>query len=189
MKNPIATFYMNSGKTIVIELMPDKAPNTVNSFIWLAKQGCYNGHAIQRIVPGYVIDASYTAFGFEKAKYLIAAESRAFGAENDLRLDPGVIAMGGYGDHGMAGGEFFFPLVFNPKLDGYYPGFGVIRQGLEEVMRWENVPTKAIELPGNPMKVNEPLEPIVIEKVEIETYGREYPEPVRLQSDWLPMTW
>lgn len=189
MKNPIATFHMNSGKKIVIELLPEKAPNTVNSFIHLARLGVYDGHAIERIVPGYVIDASYRAFGRSEAKYLIKAESKAFGFDNDLRLDPGVIAMGGYGDNGMAGGEFFFPLVYNEKLDGYYPGFGIIREGLEEVMSWEHVPTKPVKLDGNPMSVNEPLDPIVIERLEIETFGEEYPEPVKIDTDWLPMTW
>lgn len=84
----------------------------MRSFLWLAKNGCYTGHSIQRIVPGYVIDASYNAFGKEMACYLIDNESTSHGFPNHLRLEPGTIAMGGYGELGIAGGEFFFPLAF-----------------------------------------------------------------------------
>ena len=59
MQNPRVTFQMNTGRTIVLELLPDQAPNTVRSFLWLARNSCYTGHSIQRIVPGYVVDASY----------------------------------------------------------------------------------------------------------------------------------
>ena len=40
MKNPIAKMYTHGG-VITIELYPDAAPNTVNSFIWSAQQGFY----------------------------------------------------------------------------------------------------------------------------------------------------
>lgn len=97
MQNPRVTFQMNTGRTIVLELLPDQAPNTVRSFLWLARNSCYTGHSIQRIVPGYVVDASYNAFGKEMACYLIDNESTSHGFPNHLRLEPGTIAMGGYG--------------------------------------------------------------------------------------------
>ena len=76
MQNPVATIQMQNGNVITIELRPDQAPNTVASFIDLANAGCYDGWSIARIVPGYVVDASYSAFDQERCKYLIANESR-----------------------------------------------------------------------------------------------------------------
>ena len=38
MQNPHVTFQMNTGRTIVLELLPDQAPNTVRSFLWLARR-------------------------------------------------------------------------------------------------------------------------------------------------------
>ena len=67
-RNPIATMHMASGADIVIELLPDAAPNTVASFIHLAKLGVYDGHAIERICPGRWVDASYSAFHRDEAK-------------------------------------------------------------------------------------------------------------------------
>ena len=190
MKNPRVTFEMNTGRKIVIELLPDQAPNTVNSFLWLAKNGCYTGHSIQRIVPGYVIDASYNAFGKEMARYLIDNESLSHGFPNHLKLEPGVIAMGGYGELGIAGGEFFFPLAESEKLQGNYPGFGRVIEGWDEIERWATVPTRTVTHPaGLPIEIHEPVDPITIEAVTVETFGVDYPEPVRRPMLRTPPGW
>lgn len=49
--NPIAVLYMKNGKKIVIELLPEAAPNTVNSFIYVASRGLWSPRH-QRICPG-----------------------------------------------------------------------------------------------------------------------------------------
>ena len=72
--HPIATIYMKNGKKIVIELLPESAPNTVNSFIYVASKGYMDNHAIERIVPGNWVDISYTAFGKKECQYLIPSE-------------------------------------------------------------------------------------------------------------------
>ena len=47
--NPIATLHMKNGKKIVIELLPESAPNTVNSFIYVASKGYMDDHALSLI--------------------------------------------------------------------------------------------------------------------------------------------
>ena len=61
--NPTAALHMANGKKIIIELLPEFAPNTVNSFIYVASRGLMDHHAIQRIVPGNWVDVTYTSFG------------------------------------------------------------------------------------------------------------------------------
>lgn len=187
---PIATISMEHGCDIVIALYPEEAPNTVNSFISLANQGCFDRHAIERIVPGYVIDASYTAFGKDACKYLIDNESRAHGFPNQLKVEPGVIAMGGYGEAGIAGGEFFFPLAYYEQLDGHYPAFGKIISGLEEILRWETVPLRPVPYPENPcIEINEPVTPLVISSIRVDTFGVTYPAPVKRPMLEKPPSW
>ncbi len=189
MQYPIATISMENGRRIRIELRPDQAPNTVASFIYLANSGCFDHYPISRIVPGYVVDVSYTAFGKEQCKYLIANESRCCGFPNQLRVEPGVIAMGGY-PQGIAGGEFFFPLDYFEKLNGHYPAFGVILEGLDEVLRWGNVPVRPVPYPECPeVQINSPIEPILIQSVCVETFGQEFPHPVKLPMLQLPPSW
>ena len=79
--NPIATLHMANGRKIVIELLPESAPNTVNSFIYTASRGYLDHHAIERIVPGNWVDVSYTAFGKKECRYLIP---------NEFELNPDV---------------------------------------------------------------------------------------------------
>ena len=47
--NPHAVLHMENGRKIVIELLPEAAPNTVASFIHIARQGLMDHYAIQRI--------------------------------------------------------------------------------------------------------------------------------------------
>lgn len=189
MQYPIATITMENGSVIRIQLRPDQAPNTVASFIHLANAGCFDRYPISRIVPGYVVDVSYTAFGKEECKYLIANESRCCGFPNHLRVEPGVIAMGGY-PQGIAGGEFFFPLDYFEKLDGHYPAFGIILEGLEEVMRWGSVAIRPIPYPEDPaIEINAPITPLVIASIRVQTFGQEYPPPVTLPMTQLPPSW
>ena len=55
MSNPIVTINMQSGGVIKVELYPEMAPNTVNNFIFLVKNGYYNGLGFHRIIPGFMI--------------------------------------------------------------------------------------------------------------------------------------
>ena len=188
-KNPIACITMENNVEILIELIPEEAPNTVKSFIYLAQKGCFDNYAIQRVVPGYVVDISYSAFGKEACKFLIANESISHGYANKIEMKPGVIAMGGY-QNGIAGGEFFFPLAVNEKLTGNYPAFGKIIKGMEEIRRWEKVELKPVFLENEPdIVVNEPKEAIIIKKVEVDTFGISYDPPEKLEGVKLPLNW
>ncbi len=163
MTNPKATLHMANGADIVIELLPQAAPNTVNSFIYAASHGYLDHHAIERIVPGNWVDVSYTAFGHKELQYLIPNEFTLHPDITPLDSHPGCVCMGGYGEAGLASCEFFFPLRDCPDHKGTYPVFGV--------------------------EVNKPVDPQVIETVELELYGETYPEPVRVENPKMPKCW
>ena len=55
MANPVVTIEMENGGKIVAELYPEIAPETVNNFISLAKQGFYDGTIFHRVIPGFMI--------------------------------------------------------------------------------------------------------------------------------------
>ncbi len=186
-KRPLATIIMEDGAEIIIALYPDEAPNTVRSFISLANQGAFDDHAIQRIVPGYVVDASYNAFGKDLCKYLIPNEAKRNSAI--LPMAPGVIGMGGY-DGEIAGGEFFFPLEKSPKLEGQYPAFGKILSGLDTILGWGRLPLRPVSYPESPdTEVNIPEVPLVIHRVRVETFGALYSSPEKLIMTKKPPSW
>ena len=105
--HPTATLHMVSGSKIVIELLPEAAPNTVNSFIYAASRGFMDHHAIQRIVPGNWVDVTYQAFGHKECQYLIPNEFELHPEIEPLDSHPGCVCMGGYGEDGLASCEFF----------------------------------------------------------------------------------
>ena len=135
MTNPKATLHMANGADIVIELLPEAAPNTVNSFIYAASHGYLDHHAIERIVPGNWVDVSYTAFGHKELQYLIPNEFALNPDVTPLDSHPGCVCMGGYGEAGLASCEFFFPLRDCPDHKGTYPVFGKVISGMNEIRR------------------------------------------------------
>lgn len=188
--NPIAAIYMENGKKIVIELLPEAAPNTVNSFIHIASAGLMDHHAIQRIVPGNWVDISYSGFGKKEAQYLIPNEFLLNPELVPLDSHPGCVCMGGYGENGLAGGEFFFPLRDCPEHKGIYPVFGKVLEGMDEIYRLEKVETVPVEnFPIEGIEVNAPVEPQIIRRVELELHGKVYPEPVKMPVQNLPVMW
>lgn len=187
--NPTATLHMANGKKIVIELLPEAAPNTVRSFIWTASRGLMDHHAIQRIVPGNWVDVTYDSFGKKEAQYLIPNEFELNPEVEPLDSKPGMVAMGGYGEAGTAGCEFFFPLRECPEHKGIYPVFGRVIEGMDEIFRLEKVKTEPVNFPIKGVEVNRPLEPEIIECVELELHGVTYPEPVRVKDPQIPPCW
>ncbi len=186
--NPIATILMNGQAQIVIELLPETAPNTVNSFLQAAACGWYDGVPIERIVPGDWIDCSYTAFGKDACKYMIPNEAAA---ETSLSAELpvfGSVCMGGYPD-GISGCEFFFPLRECPNLKGRFPVFGRVTEGLEELRRIEHVETVPVPFPDPKVVINRPVCPEIITRVDIQWNGFSPAPPVKLQELELPLTW
>lgn len=184
MKNPIATILMKSGNKITIELFPKEAPNTVNSFIYLAKKGSFNNREIKRIVPDFVIQPTFTAFDKDPdCDFLIDGEFRENGHDNNLKVSKWTVAMGGDGKS-VASGSCFFITVGNceEKLDGKYAGFGKVIDGFEEVERLEGIETKSVDIGVSGVIVNEPITPEIIEEVNVDTFGITYDEPIKLEQ-------
>ena len=187
MRNPTAAISLSTGAQLRLELYPEIAPNAVTSFIYLAKRRVFDAWAIERIVPGWVLDMSYHAFGKPEACYFIPNDVRS---GRYMKAEFGTVGMGGYGAPDIAGGEFFFPLADCPEITGKYPIFGKVTDGLEELRRLERRETYPVTYPGMPdVKINTPVEPVLIESVTVETFGEHYGEPERLSGMEKPHFW
>ena len=187
--NPRMTLHMENGARIVCELLPEAAPNAVASVVWAVSRGCMDGHAVQRIVPGHWIDLSYTAFGRPECRYLIPGEFDLHPELEPLAAGPGSVCLGGYGAAGLSGCEIFFPLRDCPEHRGIYPVVGRVLEGMEELRRLERVPTRRVDFPIPGVEVNEPLEPQIIRRAELDLFGRTFPDPVRMPVQDLPPNW
>lgn len=124
-KNYIATLHTVRGD-IVIQLLPKVAPITVNNFVFLARQGFYNGVTFHRVIPDFMAQGGDpTGTGSGGPGYQFQDE---FG---DLTFDgPGILAMANAGP-GTNGSQFFITYVATPWLDGKHTIFGKVISGME----------------------------------------------------------
>lgn len=170
-KNPQVTITMANGNTIVAELYPEIAPNTVNNFISLVKQGFYDGLIFHRVIPGFMIQGGCPeGSGMGGPGYSIRGEFNANGFENNFFHDRGVLSMARAMHPDSAGSQFFIMVKKSPHLDGAYAAFGKVISGMEEVDRIVNVPRNGHDRPD---------EEQTITSMTVECFGVEYPEPVK----------
>lgn len=127
-KTYIATIETNKG-TITLELYPNYAPKTVNNFVFLARQGFYDGVTFHRVIPSFVIqggDPTGTGRGGPGYRF----EDEFLG--NPLRHESKVISMANAGP-GTNGSQFFITHTPQPHLDGRHTVFGKVTEGADVV--------------------------------------------------------
>ncbi len=133
-ENPVVAMYIKKYGSIVIELYPDIAPNTVNNFISLVKEGFYDENTMHRLVPGFVLQGGDpSGNGTGGPDYTIKGEFTNNGFENNLKHEEKVVSMARSQDNDSAGSQFFIVLKEAPNLDGDYAAFGKVIDG------WDNV--------------------------------------------------
>jgi peptidyl-prolyl cis-trans isomerase B (cyclophilin B) len=147
-KTYIATMDTTAGK-IVIELLPKVAPHHVNSFVFLAKEGYYDGVIFHRIIKGFMIQGGDpTGTGTGGPGYNLKAEF------NDTKHERGVLSAARARNPDSAGSQFFICHGNAPHLDGQYTAFGKVTEGLDVVDKMANLPTGENDRPNDPPKIN-----------------------------------
>lgn len=142
---------------IVMELFPDKAPKTVENFLFLVNLQYYTGLTFHRIVPGFVIQGGDNrGNGTGGPGYTLPAEITP-----TLTHEEGMVAMARLPDavnpeRRSSGSQFYITVAPAHKLDGAYTIFGKVVKGLE-------VAKKIVALPRGPK--DNPLQPVVMKRV------------------------
>lgn len=169
-ENPLVTLKMKNNDEIKLELYPDKAPNTVNNFIYLASKGFYDGLSFHRIIKGFMIQGGDPqGNGTGGPGYSIKGEFTLNGfANNDIRYERGVISMARSQHPDSAGSQFFIMHQDAKHLDNQYAAFGRVIAGMEVV---DEIASVSIDGRDRPVK------PQIIERITVETFGIDYDKP------------
>lgn len=123
-----ATMETNRG-TIEIDLYPEHAPKTVNNFVFLAREGFYDGVPFHRVISDFVIQGGDpTGTGRGGPGYSFEDEVEG----NPLRHETGVLSMANAGPN-TNGSQFFITHSPQPHLDGRHTVFGKVTQGQDVV--------------------------------------------------------
>jgi cyclophilin family peptidyl-prolyl cis-trans isomerase len=135
-----ATLHTNHGE-IALELFPAEAPLAVNSFLFLAGEGYYDGVTFHRVVPGFVIQGGDpTGTGRGGPGYKFRDELDGPG-----RYSRGTLAMANAGPN--TNGSQFFICLGDLKLPHQYTIFGRVTSGMEAVDAIAALPTDAQDRP------------------------------------------
>jgi len=112
---------------IRVQLFADEAPETVNNFVFLARQHFYDNTTFYRVIPGFMAQGGDpTATGTGGPGYTFADEFHP-----DLRHDSaGIVSMANAGAN-TNGSQFFIAFAPLPYLDGYHSVFGKVISGME----------------------------------------------------------
>ncbi len=151
--------------TIVLQLDPDLAPNTVANFVEYVTSGHYDGTIFHRVIDGFMIQGGGFDKDYDQKPVNAAIQHEADTTHKNLR---GTIAMARTGDPHSATAQFFINVVDNTGLDhtsktpdGYgYTVFGKVIEGMDVVDAIRVVPTGA----GGPFASDVPQTQVVIEK-------------------------
>jgi cyclophilin family peptidyl-prolyl cis-trans isomerase len=165
---PTVEMTTNLGK-ITLELYPEKAPKTVEMFLYNAKHGFYEGTIFHRVINGFMIQGGGFTMAMEEKKVLTPALQNE--ATNGLKNDRGTIAMARTQDPHSARVQFFINLKNNDFLNHRsaadpsawgYAVFGKVTQGMDVVDKIAQTPT------GNAGYYQDvPTTPVVIQGVKI----------------------
>lgn len=156
------TFETSHG-TIDFELYPEDAPETVNNFVSLAREGFYDGTPFHRIVKGFVVqggDPTGTGTGGPGYRFKDEAIRRDY--------EKGTLAMANAGPN-TNGSQFFIVLEdLRGRLPKSYTIFGKVTEGFDAVEAISNVQV----VRGQSGEVSSPTEPVTLTKVEINETGQ-----------------
>ncbi len=147
-KRYTATIETNQGN-ITAELYPQDAPVTVNNFVFLARQGYYDGVIFHRIIPGFVIqggDPTGTGAGGPGYQFQDEPVKRAY--------ETGSLAMANAGPD-TNGSQFFIVLEGGARnLGPLYNHFGRVTGGMDVVNKIASTPTDRSDRPRQRVVIN-----------------------------------
>lgn len=141
---------------IVVDLLPDIAPQTVNNFVFLSRQNFYNGLTWHRVLTGFMAQGGDPqGDGKGGPGYSIPAEF----TDKILYDKPGLLAMARSSDPNSAGSQFFITTAPAPSLNNQYTIFGQVTQGQDIV---NAIPLRNPDSPADAAKPGETILSITI---------------------------
>ena len=159
---PVRVTMSTSCGDIEIELEPAIAPETVNSFVFLATEGYFDGTVFHRVIPGFVAQGGDpTATGTGGPGYTIPDEFPPPG----VGYDRGVLAMANAGP-GTTGSQFFI-VVEDTELPPQFAIFGRVVDGFDVLERLQEVPLGISPVSPDPV-ASTPLETIYFNGITID---------------------
>jgi len=144
-KEYTATIQTSKGD-LVIQLFAKDVPKTVNNFVFLARDGFYDGCTFHRVIPGFMAQGGDpTGTGAGGPGYNFADEFTAH------KHETGSLSMANAGPN-TNGSQFFICYAPQPHLNGHHSVFGKLVQGMDVLQKLSaRDPSRSTNVPGEKM--------------------------------------
>lgn len=161
MENPLVLLETPAGE-ILVELYPDKAPESVRNFLEYVDEGFYDGTLFHRVIKGFMIQGGGLTFSMEEKP---AREAIANEANNGLSNVEGSLAMAREPEAHSARAQFFINVADNSDIDyrddsdeGFgYCVFGQVVDGMDAVTKIAKSKTRSFQgfddVPVDPVSI------------------------------------
>lgn len=118
---------------ITVEFLPEVAPNHVQNFVELARQGFYDGTTFHRVIPGFMVQGGDPNSKQEDRRlHGTGGSGKNLKAEFNKTLHArGVISAARSSNPDSASSQFFIVVDDAPHLDGQYTAFGKVTAGMD----------------------------------------------------------
>lgn len=142
-KSFTATFKTDVGD-ITVALHADRAPNTVNNFVFLARDGYYDNVIFHRVIPNFMAQGGDpTGTGRGGPGYSFEDEFHT-----ELRHDgAGILSMANAGPN-TNGSQFFITYGATPHLDDRHSVFGKVEEGVDVLLSIPDRDPGKVDAPG-----------------------------------------
>jgi cyclophilin family peptidyl-prolyl cis-trans isomerase len=141
-------------ETVMIELFPNDAPQTVSNFLDNCETGSYNGLAFHRAIENFIVQTGDPLTSDEGARqrWGTGGESKTVPAEIKRAHRKGAVAMGRRNDNVNPGRrsngyQFYFSLGNYSSMDGKYTVFGQVVSGIETLEKISKMPVDSNDCP------------------------------------------
>lgn len=199
-QNPLVTMEIENYGTVKMELYPEMAPNTVRNFIKLINEGYYDGLTFHRVEESLIQGGDKEGTGAGVTDYSIEGEFKENRhKENTLSFERGILGLArqdfslyyyytgdeSYLTQGYNSGctQFFITAEdCSQSFDGYYCAFGKVTEGMEVIDAIKVIETvvETNEETGEESATSTPVNPPVITKMTVDTFGIKYNEPEKI---------
>jgi peptidyl-prolyl cis-trans isomerase B (cyclophilin B) len=149
-----ATIETNFG-SIVFELLPNIAPETVRNFTNLSKSNFYDGTLFHRVIPDFMIQGGDpNTKKPDKSKWGMGGPGYSLKAEfNSKSHRRGIVSMARATDPDSAGSQFFIVTTDSTFLDRQYTVFGEVKNGMDVADKIVNLPRDRNDCPNQEAKI------------------------------------
>ena len=165
-QKPIIEITVNENAVIHFELWPEIAPIACASVMRLAEKRIFDGRAIERLEPGFVLQPLFFDGVDPQIDIMIKPEFKTNPENAKITFHRGIVAMAGDPEN-SSGSQYYITLAVSERVNGNFTVIGKVIDGWDEIERLEHVEVEEAIEPQSGFVYHRPVKTEMITKVRL----------------------